>query len=181
MSQTLLRPGLFVLSVGVALGGYASPDSGVSDEASSIHESFETFIHHQESSESLFGDKARLISALRELAAECLEENWDGYDGRAVSEAVVLRAEAFIRALPEDVPAPELAPEPDGQISFDWLPSRTRTFTLSVNAGNRLAYAWIDGFSKGHGVELFDGRALPARALEELRRMSRDDATLRST
>ena len=60
---------------------------------------------------------------------------------------------------------PEFAPEPDGAISLDWIQSRHRLFTLSISASNRLAYAWLDGTDKGHGVARFDGRTIPRRVL----------------
>lgn len=147
--------------------------SGVSDEASSIVRDFESFFKHQEASESLFGKKARLISEIHELVAECAENNWEGYGAHAVSEAVLLRAEVFIRALPdeEEFPSPEFSAEPDGAISFDWMPSRTKTFTLSVNSTDRIAYAWIDGVDRGHAAEQFTGGKLPTRVLEELKRI----------
>ncbi|MCC5839419.1 MAG: hypothetical protein JJT96_04770 [Opitutales bacterium] len=135
---------------------------------------------HQEGSELLFGTKARLISELRDMATECADDDWDGYGAQAVSEAARLRAEAFIRALPEGMAAPEIAPEADGQISFDWLPSRTKTFSLSIDAGNRLACAWIDGANRGHGAEVFEGNVLPIRLLEELLRLTRDGSAHRT-
>lgn len=163
----------------VAWGKYPVPSSGVSDDASAVYENSKRFAQQQELSQSLFGAKAQLLSNLQELAAECAEDDWDGYGAEAVSESVVIRAEAFIRALPENIPSPELSAEPDGEVSFDWLPSRTKTFSLSVNAGNRVAYAWIDGANRGHTVEMFDGRMLPVRALEELQRIIVDGASVR--
>ena len=173
MSQTFLQPGLIAFGLGAACGGYGAPQNGVSEEASYIVKDFESLLKHQEASESLFGKKARLISELHEVAAECSEDNWDGYGATAVSEAVFLRAEALIRALPteEDFPVPEFAAEPDGAISFDWLPARTKTFTLSVNSTDRLAYAWIDGIDRGHAAEQFTDGNFPKRALEELKRI----------
>jgi len=182
MSQAVFKPAILAASATsmAAWGGYAVPTSGVSDDAFSINENIKRFAQQQELSESLFGIKAQLLSDLQGLATECAEDDWDGYGAEAVSESVLIRAEAFIRALPENIPTPELSAEPDGEISFDWLPSRTKTFSLSVNAGNRVAYAWIDGANRGHAAELFDGRMLPVRALEELQRVVVDGASLRT-
>lgn len=162
----------------IALGTYAAPQSGVSNEAAFLNDNFARVHSHQESAESLFGVKSRLISELREIAAECSMENWDDYGARAVSQTVVLRAEAFIRALPDSLPAPEISAEPDGQISFDWLPSRARTFTLSISPSNRLAYAWIDGADRGNAAEVFDRGYLPRRLLNELENITSDAAAL---
>ena len=72
----------------------------------------------------------------------------------------------MVRALPGEVQLPEFAPEPDGSVSLDWIQSRNRMFTLSVGSGPRLAYAWLDGADKGHGVAAFDGSNVPTRVLE---------------
>lgn len=72
----------------------------------------------------------------------------------------------FLRALPENVPLPEIAPEPDGSISLDWIDSRSRMFSLSIGGSYRLAFAWVDGADKGHGVVRFGGAAVPIRILE---------------
>jgi len=172
MSETLLQPGgILALGAGVAWGAFALPDSGVSPEAISLQKSFKEYASHLEVSESLFGDKAQLISHLNELCAECSEDDWDGYGAEAVSDTVLLCAETFIRALPDGIAMPEISAEPDGQISFDWLPTKTKTFTLSVGSSDRLAYAWIDGSNRGHAVDLFEGDQLPPRVLGELQRI----------
>lgn len=63
--------------------------------------------------------------------------------------------------LPENLPMPEVAAEPDGSISLDWIASRFRMFSVSVGANNRVAYAWLDGSEKGHAVAVFDGLTIP--------------------
>jgi hypothetical protein len=78
----------------------------------------------------------------------------------------VQTAVEFIRAMPDDLPLPEFAPEPDGSLSLDWIQSRNRLFSLSVGSTNRLAYAWLDGSDKGHGVAGFDGERIPLRIIE---------------
>jgi len=115
---------------------------------------------------------SQLVETLNEIAAECASDNWDGYGAKAGSGEVILRAKAFINALPDSIPAPEISAEPDGQVSFDWLPSRTRTFSLSVGAGERLAYAWIDGASRGKGNETLTAETLPPRILDLLESFS---------
>lgn len=178
MSQSLYLP---IVATGfIALGGYATAQSGVSNEALLLNDNFAQLSAHQETAESLFGGKSQLISDLRAIAADCAQEDWDDYGAKAVSDTVIFRAEAFIRALPESISAPEISAEPDGQISFDWLPSRTRTFTLSVNAGNRLAYAWIDGANRGNAAEVFERGALPPRLLKELQHITTDAPALRT-
>jgi hypothetical protein len=125
---------------------------------------------------ALFGAKRIVIDRIYELAAECDHDGWDGEGSTCISPFVVDRAVSFIRALPDGVRLPEAAPEPDGSISFDWIAARTRVFSLSVGATNRLSFAWIDGTDRGHGVARFDGDAVPARVLSGIRELTNGPA-----
>ena len=106
------------------------------------------------------------MSQLRALTHECTEKGWDGYEACALDPTAVLIAEGFVRALPDSVPLPEFAPEPDGSVSLDWIQSKNRLFTMSVGTNHRLAYAWLDGADKGHAVARFDGETIPPRILQ---------------
>lgn len=121
---------------------------------------------------SRLSTNSQLVKTLNVIGAECAEADWDGYGAKAVSGDVILRAKAIVHPLPGSIPAPEISAEPDGQISFDWLPSRTRTFSLSIGAGERLAYAWIDGASRGKGTETLTAETLPPRILDLLESFS---------
>ncbi|HEY3321497.1 MAG TPA: hypothetical protein VGP72_13600 [Planctomycetota bacterium] len=122
-------------------------------------------IKSAEESQSLFGAKATAISNLRKMANECSEEGWDGDDASPVDPDAVDVAETFIRSLPDWVPLPKCAPEPDGAISLDWIESRLRLFTLSIGSSNLIPYALLDGADKDHGVAQFDGQTIPSRVL----------------
>ncbi|MCI0540904.1 MAG: hypothetical protein L0Z50_37360 [Verrucomicrobiales bacterium] len=119
-----------------------------------------------ERSIALFGEKNTAISQICSLVNECAEQGWDGDDASPIDPTTASLAEAFIRALPENVPLPEFTPEADGGISLDWIESRTRLFSVSFGLNNRLAYAWLDGTDKGHAVASFDGEIIPPRILE---------------
>lgn len=145
--------------------------SAVSREAAAVRECASAIVASTERSIALFGAKSAVIDRIYELAAECEADGWDGEEGVAVTQEVVDRAISFIRALPDDAPLPEVAPEPDGSISFDWIAARTRMFSVSVGATNRLAYAWIDGTDCGHAVARFDGDMVPSRVLGGIREL----------
>jgi hypothetical protein len=123
-------------------------------------------IRRQSPTQALFGEKASALAALAALEAECSGRGWDGDDAEAISPAAASATKRFVRALPNGIPLPEFAPEPDGSISLDWIRSPTQLFSLSVGRSSRLAYAWLDGSDKGHGVAHFDGQNIPARVLE---------------
>ena len=115
--------------------------------------------------------KAKLIMQTHGLGGECAEQGWEGNGASAVSKAAVPLSEAFVLALPDGVPLPEFALEPDGSISLDWIQSRSRLFSVSLGASGRLAFAWLDGANRGHGAALFDGKRVPPEILEGVKRI----------
>src|ERR1043165_1900488 len=116
-------------------------------------------------------DKDLKISQIWSLAADCAKPGWDGNDAESINRCACAIAADFIRALPDSVPLPEPAPDPDVSFSLDWIQSRSRLFSMSVGAGERLAFAWLDGTGKGHGTALFDGNGVPPVVFEALRRI----------
>lgn len=158
------------LCIGFAtLNGYRRNDSAISPEAKYAVTTASAVMRSAENSQALFGAKAVSISSLQSMADECVGDDWDGNGALGIDPLAVWNAQDFIRALPAGFPLPEFAPEPDGSISLDWICSRHRLFSLTVGAGNRLAYAWLDGTDKGHGVAQFDGVTVPSRILSEIR------------
>jgi hypothetical protein len=163
-----------------ALNSFVRTGTAVSSEAREIRNAACVVVNFMERSHALFGAKAVAITQIRELARECSESGWDGEDASPLHPAVVDSAVEFVRTLPDTVALPEFAPEPDGAISLDWIQSRTRIFSVSVNASNRLSYAWLDGGDRGHGVADFDGLTIPSRVLQGIKEiMSRDSAAVR--
>ena len=100
------------------------------------------------------------------------EPNWDGYGAEPVNALAFQRAEQLVAALPDDLPLPECSIEPDGCVSLDWMPAPHRTLTVSVGAGERLPYAWVDGTDRGHAVARLAEGQFPPRILDEIRRLS---------
>jgi len=147
----------------------ARAGSAISTEALTVRQAAQTVLDSVERSQALFGKKAMAISQIWALANECAEPDWNGDGALPINHVAVFNTVAFIRALPDGVPLPECAPEPDGSISLDWIQSRKRLFSLSVGSGNRLAYAWLDGADKGHAVARFDGESVPSRILQGIK------------
>ena len=160
----------------------ARTGSAISTEAQTVQQAARTVMESVERSQALFGNKAMAISQIWALANECAEPGWDGDGAFAMNQIAVFNAVAFIRALPNGVPLPECAPEPDGSVSFDWIQSRNRLFSLSVGTSNRLAYAWLDGSDKGHAVARFDEeQGVPPRILAGIKAiMNSGNAVFRS-
>jgi len=147
----------------------ARSDSAVSPEAKSLDLAASEVQSFAERSIAQFGPKLAAITKIWELVNECNTVGWDGADADPLFHLAGAFAEDFVRALPSNVPMPEFAPEPDGSISLDWIQSRHRIFSLSIGTSRRLAYAWLDGTDRGHGVAHFDRGIVPLRVLEGIR------------
>jgi hypothetical protein len=149
----------------------ARSGSAVSASAGTVRTAVCAVVRSLERSLALFGPKAAAISQIWALVDECAEMGWNGEEAEPILEIAAELAADFIRALPEHLPLPEFAPEPDGSISLDWIQSRHRLFSLSVGASSRLAYAWLDGTDRGHAVARFDGETVPPGIIEGIKRV----------
>ena len=67
-------------------------------------------------------------------------------------------------------PAPEVAIDPDGEVSFEWYHGPRRVFSISIGSSDELTYAGIYGSSKARGVETFNFE-IPRVVLDNLRRL----------
>jgi hypothetical protein len=165
-----------VLAVSL-MAGYAAlyplshRGTALSPTAEAVQSNASEVARHVERSVALFGAKAEALNRLRALAIDCSAPDWDGYGAEPVSPDALERAEVFLRSLPEEVPLPEFSAEPDGAISLDWLPTRSRSFSVSIGDSNRLAYAWVDGTDRGHAVARSVAGEVPDRILRELNRI----------
>jgi hypothetical protein len=140
--------------------------SAVSDEAAAIQQTKRDIASYTEQSYALFGNKDGVISSICELEVECADPDWDGYGAEGVSMRAAITARDFIKVLPEGVLMPEVSVEPDGSISLDWIKSPHCLFSVSIGSTERLAYAWMDGTDRGHGVARFDFECIPPKILQ---------------
>jgi hypothetical protein len=157
------------LYFGYAAFNFRRQNTAISHEGRSAGQAVATAMQKAESSVALFGSKASAISKLDIIAQECSVDDWDSYGASAINADALENAKDFIRTLPSELPLPEAGPEPDGSISFDWIHSRHRMFSVSVGMNDRLAFAWLDGTDKGHGVARFDGTSACDRIVSELK------------
>ena len=93
-------------------------------------------------------------AAIEQIAVECSAPDWDGYGARPISDLAKQSAQRFVNMLPADLPAPQAAPDPDGEISLSWDFGPNRVFTVSVAESGTVNYAGILGRGvKRHGQE----------------------------
>lgn len=77
---------------------------------------------------------------------ECSIDNWDGCGALPVSEGAVSEATIFLELLNNsNLPMPQISPEVDGGIEFEWYMSSDHIFTVSFNGKKILGYSGMFG------------------------------------
>jgi|SRR5579863_2646847 hypothetical protein len=94
-----------------------------------------------------------LVSEIQEIMAESAREAGGGVMPVDLLGAAVA-ALSFAYTLPRSLPNPEVALDADGDITFDWLGSSGKMFSVAVSRTGRIAYAGRFGDkSKIHGID----------------------------
>ena len=114
---------------------------------------------------SLSKEKQSLISELHAIGEECGEVDWDGEGACAITDSTLEIAKHFIEVFPEDMPLPEISPDADGDISFDWYWGKGKAVSASINSDGRISFAWLDLPDRGHGVVWFENNICPKRLI----------------
>ena len=92
-------------------------------------------------------DDVRLERELADILQECSHENWDGYDAKPIDRTSVQFICEFLEKLPSDIPYPELAPEPTGDLTMVW---RKKGYHLVIGIDQARQIAWGGTSPKGH-------------------------------
>lgn len=104
-----------------------------------------------------FGWKTDIRDEIQEVAIECSSADWDGYGATPVSLGEAKIAYLFLQMLPQNIEPPEVSPDPDGAISFNWGNGYNQIFSISVEE-NLLIYAGLfnDGVKKHGQLPYYD-------------------------
>jgi hypothetical protein len=140
-----------------AINPFVPPTSGgVSKDADLIREKKREIRDRTDKAVSGEGlENAR--RAIDDVFLEALHPNWDGYGAAPVTRETAELAHDFLDLLPNSLPAPEIAADPDGDISFEWRAGSRRVFSVSISESGKLTYAGLRGASSVHGTEFFSG------------------------
>ena len=112
-----------------------------------------------------------IIQHIYELYKECSEDNWDGYDAKRISVGTYLEAIKLAELIPSELPLPEVVPEPNGDIAFEWYRGKRFLFVLSVEGNNIINYAGLFGSAtRIYGSEYVTDE-LPASVLERIQHL----------
>lgn len=149
----------------------SSPSFGLGAEAGRVENVFTELQKHALDSVALGKAKQDALDSLYATFSEGCQSGWDGYDASAASYESYFRAKRFIEALPANFPAPEVALDPDGEVSLEWYCGPGRVFSVSVGANDELTYAGkFSPTKKTHGTEPFTGQ-VPKVILDNIRRL----------
>ena len=159
MSAICISPDYFILN----------PAIGV--DADKIKEQFEEIVNNNDETISLRHQIAKeVIQKLNNIYEDCSQPNWDGYGAKPIDIETYYESQRFINCLPESLPYPEVTPDPDGEVSFEWFKNSKRIFSVSIGRNGELSYAGLYGIIKAHGAE-FLGDELPKTILENIQRV----------
>lgn len=161
----------FQLSVKPPIGLWVWFDSGFqSQEALTLRKALQRTTEgdsERDHRSVIFGQR---YWALAEAYQDALANNWDGYGALAAGIGAYESASLFLDLLPSSAPDPEIAIDPDGDVSFDWHYGPRANFSVSVNATGQLSYAGLYGWNSNYGTDsISDG--LPRAILDNLRRL----------
>ncbi|MFZ0545321.1 MAG: hypothetical protein WAM60_07775 [Candidatus Promineifilaceae bacterium] len=105
---------------------------------------------------------------LARIAEECSQSGWDGYKAAPITKKTRDLTQSLLELLPPWIPAPEIAPEADGEIAVHWYFGPRRTFGISVNESGKLHYAGLFGdVEEIHGVSKLE-ESIPKNILRLL-------------
>jgi hypothetical protein len=85
-----------------------------------------------------------LIKRLNEVFTEAKKHDWDGENAEPVSDATYHNATRLLSALPVSLPSPEILPDNDGYIEFEWH-KNGKSFSLYVTDTNLVLFAGFYG------------------------------------
>ena len=86
-----------------------------------------------------------LLSALREMISECSVQGWDGENAVPIARAVVRNAIRVINSLPFTVGIPDIIPQSNGKIAFEWYRAPFHQLIISVGPTSNVAYSALLG------------------------------------
>lgn len=154
---------------GITLSSLGQSERGVSAAATDLAARMKGLIVQLHEPLSLGGGYQSALAELEEVASEAGSHDWDGHGAIPISARAVEHAIRLLAALPTNIPAPEIAADPDGEISLDWYRSPDWVVSISVGATGELSYAARFGRGRVRGIE--EGmNELPAPVLGQIER-----------
>jgi len=116
-----------------------------------------SFLKAVDSGDSVsLGVQRDAFHALAKACSRARVVNWDGEGARPVEASTIYHAIRFLRMLVLSVPMPDIYPEPDGELAFEWDEGPRAVFSVSVGRDGTLTFAGLFGHNKRHGTEVLE-------------------------
>ncbi len=94
-------------------------------------------------------------AGINDLAA--MKEELSLSANTSINDALFNAAARFLLALPSQLPSPEIALDPDGEISFDWVSRNGKSFSVSLGKNGRISFAGRFSTQRSlYGTDRFD-------------------------
>lgn len=145
-------------------------DAVSSNAGTLLREKVSSIRLHIETPTAAYGNTRELHEAVDELAADAVENNWDGEGSQAVSPDSVACAHTLIDLIPAGFPEPDFDVGPRGEITLEWRFGRGLVALVSVYPERTIGYSVIKGAGRFYGREPFTGE-FPAVVLAHLKSM----------
>lgn len=114
--------------------------------------------------------KTEIFKDFKKIIDECQEDNWDGQGSKKRNHESVMKSLSFLGDFPDEIEPPEIAIDPDGEISFDWYVDSNHILSLSM--GEKISYAMVCGDEKTHGtIEYKKDDEIPYEILDMLEKL----------
>jgi hypothetical protein len=123
--------------------------TGASADADLLARSREHVLNALGESETL--GRSRLRNEIEQLLFECSRPGWDGFESLPVTSRARDNALALLSLLPLDHVTPEIVPDPDGMVRFEWQSDPRHSLSVSIGSDARLHYAALLGDELAHG------------------------------
>lgn len=132
---------------------------GVSEESVQIKEELRIIFNELQniSGSVKSGVQTKITKVLDEISTECMNEDWDGYGAKPISDDACKALLGFISQVPASLPVPEVVPESDGDVGLEWHVNNDRWLIMSFNGRGEVHYAAkFDEYTKNDGVSRLD-------------------------
>jgi hypothetical protein len=124
-----------------------TPNNAVSNEAETVRHAWRRMLLRLVNVDVL-RPRLAAFSELDNTFDECKSANWDAEGAAPITEATYEEAQDFLALLPVTIRTPEIAPEPNGSMGFEWN-KNNRVFVVSVKGRRTLSYAGSGVFAPG--------------------------------
>jgi hypothetical protein len=107
-----------------------------------------------------------LLASLRGILLDCSRSGWDGEKAVPITGSVIGNAIKVINTIPFTVGIPDISPQPNGKIAFEWYLAPYHQLIISVGPTSDVAYSALLGSQRIMGWKQL---SLISDLIEEMR------------